>query len=51
MKKLYAHDWGKYIGLYKRRSCTESWGAVLKDNKKCMDEWEELQRTHEIEWV
>ena len=51
MKKYYAHDWGQYIGLYKTRSCNVLYGAVWKDNKRCMDEWEEIQRTHKIEWV
>jgi hypothetical protein len=26
-------------------------GAIWKDDKRCMDEWEEIQRTHKIEWV
>ena len=51
MKKIYARDNGPYIGLYLRRSCAELWGAVWKDDKRCMDEWEEIQRTCKIEWV
>lgn len=50
-KILFARDNGPYIGLYTTRSGRILCGAVWKDNKRCMDEWEEIQRTHKIEWV
>lgn len=51
MGKIYARDNGRYIGLYKTRACTLLWGAVWKDDKRCMDEWEEIKKTHKIEWI
>lgn len=51
MEKIYARDNGQYIGLYKRHACTLLWGAVWKDDKRCMDEWEEIKKTHKIEWI
>lgn len=50
-KILFARDNGPYIGLYKTRSGRILCGAVWKDDKRCMDEWEEIQRTCKIEWV
>lgn len=48
---MYARDNGRYIGLYTSRSCKYLCGAVWKDNKRCMDEWEKIQKTEKIEWV
>lgn len=48
---IFAHDNGPYIGLYTARSCKTLCGAVWKDNKRCIDEWEEIKKTHKIEWV
>lgn len=51
MEKIYARDNGRYIGLYLMPSCILLWGAIWKDDKWCMDEWEEIQRKYQIEWV
>lgn len=48
---VYARDNGRYIGIYTTRSGKYLSGAVWKDNKRCMEEWEEIQKTHKIEWI
>lgn len=51
MKTLFAHDNGSYIGLYVTRSGRLLNGAVWKDDKRCMDEWEEIKNNNEINWI
>lgn len=48
---VYARDNGRYIGIYTTRSGKYLSGAVWKDNKRCMEGWEEIQKTHKIEWI
>lgn len=50
-RHLFARDNGPYIGLYVTRSGRLLNGAVWKDDKRCLDEWEEIKKTHEIEWI
>lgn len=51
VKLIYARDNGQYIGLYTNRSGRILCGAVWKDDKRCMDEWEEIKKNNKIEWV
>lgn len=51
MKRIFARDNGPYIGLYVTRSMRLLNGAVWKDDKRCLDEWEEIQKKEKIEWV
>lgn len=46
----YAHDNGRYIGLYRDRAGKLLCGAVWKDNERCMKEWEDMDKTNII-WI
>lgn len=50
-KRIYARDMGQYIGLYTTCSAEVLNGAIWKDDKRCMDEWEEIQGKYNIEWI
>lgn len=51
MAQIYARDNGPYIGLYASPSGKFLTGAVWKDDKRCMEEWEEIKNNNEINWI
>lgn len=48
---VFARDNGSYIGLYTNRSGRILCGAVWKNDKRCLAEWEDIKKTHNIEWI
>lgn len=49
--KVYARDNGPYIGLYLTPAGKFLAGAVWKDDKKCMEEWEKIKNNNKINWI
>ncbi len=48
---VFARDNGSYIGLYTKRSGRILCGAVWKNDKRCLAEWDDIKKTHNIEWI
>lgn len=47
----YARDNGRCIGIYTTRSGKYLSGAVWKDDKRCMEEWEDIKNNNKINWI